>query len=228
MMNCEQTRQMLASETPADRGDAEVLREHLQQCAGCREFAVTQQIIADMRSLPVPPPEAGFEQRVMSAALSHYPEPAAQQRSRHHVAWFAALAASVVLAVTLTLQFAVPPERTDIPSFTVSARANETRIVDVVLDSRKRLSNATLTVTLDSNLQLENRPHTRELRWQADIQEGGNHLSLPVQWLGGDDGNLVVTLEHDDHREQIRVRVKGNTDNQQGMRLLPADEVNHG
>lgn len=227
-MKCDQARNLLEQEIVTDHADAAALREHLQECTDCRADAEDRQLVAGLRSLPVPSPGAGFEQRVMGAALDRFP----RRRMPHHAAWFTAMAASVCLAVVLTLQLAVPPERTPrasaIPSFTVTARPHETRVIDVVLDTKQPLSGATLMVSLGDGLQLENRPRTRELRWTTDLEAGGNQLSLPVQMLDENGGDIIVTLEHGELSRQVRVRVTGIDMPTQGARQPTAIEVNHG
>lgn len=219
-MNCEQVRQQLEQRT-AGTADLElVLLAHLRNCDACRDHAEECRLVGLLSSLPVREPSANFEQRALQAALARFPE----KRRSPHAAWAMALAASVTLAVAVTLRLttsgpAAPmptnetrtvaaPVATDMPTFTVSARPMETRVVDVVLDSKHALQDATFVVTLDENLRLENRPLTRELRWQANVQAGGNKLSLPVQLFNAAYGEMIVTLEHGDMRQQVKVHVR--------------------
>lgn len=226
-MKCDRARNLIEQETVTDHADAAALREHLQECKDCRADAEDRQLVAGLRSLPVPSPGAGYEQRVMSAALDRFP----RHRMPHHAAWFTAMAASVCLAVVLTLQLAVPertPRASAVPSFTVTARPHETRVIDVVLDTKRPLSGATLMVSLGDGLELENRPRTRELRWTTDIKAGGNKLSLPVKLLDENGGDVIVILEHGELNKQVRVRVTGTDTPTQGAAQTTAIEVNHG
>lgn len=206
-MNCNATREQLENGTS---GADESVREHLAGCSECRDYARDLELVSLLRSLPVREPRPGFETRALRTALANAPG-----RHRTHVAWSLATAASMALAVMITLRLSAPEQPApailaEAPDqvFTVTARPLQTRIVDVVLDSRNALENATLTVTLDENLMLENRPQVRELRWQANVQPGGNKLSLPVQLLDAADGEMTVTLEHGDTRQRVTVRVK--------------------
>lgn len=218
-MNCEQVRQQL-ERGAAERADlGSSVLDHLRKCDPCRDHAEERRLIGLLRSLPVREPSAVFERRALQAALARFPE----KRRSHHAAWTMALAASLTLAVAVTLRLTAPSPtqmpandtRTvaspsageSMPTFTVSARPLETRVVDVVLNSKHALQDATFVVTLDENLRLENRPLTRELRWQANVQAGGNKLSLPVQLFNGTYGEMVVTLEHGDMRRQVKVYV---------------------
>lgn len=220
-MNCEQARQQLEQCTAARVNLELVLLAHLRNCDACRVHAEKYRLLGLLRSLPVREPSAEFEQRVLQAALARFPK----KRRSPHAAWATALAASVTLAVAVTLRLTnsgpaaqMPSDDTrtvatlaatdSIPTFTVSARPMETRMVDVVLDSKHALQDATFVVTLDENLRLENRPLTRELRWQANVQAGGNKLSLPVQLFNAADGEMIVTLEHGDMRQQVKVHVR--------------------
>lgn len=215
-MNCEQAKALLRHDVVIEQADAEALREHLQACNECRTDADTQRLIRALRSLPVPAPEAGFEQRVMAPALARLP----RRQARHHVAWFTALAASVCIAIVATLQIAAPERasRASVsPQFSVAVQPAQTRVIDVLLESPRALHDATLVITLDG-VQLDNRPHTRELRWTTNLEKGANKLSLPVQLLGDADGEVLVRLEHGDTRREVRVRVMKAELQQPGLR----------
>lgn len=217
-MNCESTRQLLeqAPQPQQATSDSELLA-HLRDCPECRDHAETMRLVALLRTLPARASSSEFKTRALEAALAHLPH----QRRPFFSGWSSlplAMAASLVLAVFVALQFGFPaqhsPHRTVAQNesaeqvFTVSVRPMQTRVVDVVLDSKRALDNATLVVKLDDNLMLENRPSMKELRWQTNIQPGGNRLSLPVQLLGSADGEMTVTLEHGDTRQHVKVQVR--------------------
>ena len=213
-MKCEQARALLRQDVVIEQADAAALRKHLQACNECRTDADTQRLVRALRSLPAPSPEAGFEHRVMAPALARLP----RRQARHHVAWFTALAASVCIAIVATLQIAVPertPRASVSPEFSVRVLPAQTRVVDVLLEAPRALQGATLVVSLDG-VQLENRPHTRELRWTTNLEKGANKLSLPVQLLDSAEGEVLVRLEHGETRREVKVRVLNAELRQQG------------
>lgn len=208
-MDCHQFRIMLES-AAGPHGQEAVA--HLRGCESCRDVAEDRRLVELLRGLPLREPRPGFEDRVLQAALSKLPE----QRQKKPLTWGLAIAASLVLAAFISLQMFIPrgagiegmgaidPAQV----FTVIARPMETRMVDVVLDSKHALENATFIVTLDENLMLENRPKMRELRWQTNVQAGGNKLSLPVQLKNSTGGEMTVTLEHGETRQQVKILVQ--------------------
>lgn len=208
-MDCRQTRNLLENDArdPAASG-------HVRDCADCRALAEDLRLVQGLRQLPAREPAADFEQRVLEAALARFPEP---RSSSNTLAWGLAMAASLALAAVVSLRLFLPESAapTQLAGneqaaqvFTVTARPAETRIVDVVLDSKHALENATLIVSMDDNLMLENRPDMRELRWQTNVKAGGNKLSLPVQLRNSTGGEMTVTLEHGDIRQQVRILVR--------------------
>lgn len=164
-------------------------------------------LISRLRQMPVPPPSAGFEARVLAAAHARIGD----GRRNLHTGWALATAASIALAVLVTLQVAErpAPEPSAVPQVAVvEARPKSVRIVDVVFRSAHAIENATLTIELAPNLALENRPDVQSLSWQTELKAGANKLSLPVRLLDGQAGNMMITLQHGTERQQMTVHIK--------------------
>lgn len=166
-----------------------------------------EDLISRLRQMPAPAPSEGFETRVLAAAHARIGD----GRRRLHAGWAVATAASIAVAVLVTLQVAEPPapEPGATPQVVVvEARPMAVRVIDVVFRSAHAIENATLTIELAPNLALENRPDVHALSWQTDLRAGANKLSLPVRLLDGQAGDLKITLQHGNERQQMMVHVK--------------------
>lgn len=164
-------------------------------------------LISQLQQMPAPAPSEGFEARVLAAAHARIGD----GRRRLHTGWALATAASIAVAVLVTLQVAEPPA--PVPGATPNIAVVETqplsvRIVDVVFRSAYAIENATLTIELAPNLALENRPDVQSLSWQTDLRAGANKLSLPVRLLDGQAGDMMITLQHGNERQQMTVHIK--------------------
>lgn len=208
-MNCSDVQnRLLVDHSQQWMADRE-LRTHLKQCGECREFVIEDlRVIKALRSLPVLPASQGFADRaLMSAWRSRNP---AAVKSRQRFAPWVAAAASVVLAVCLVL---LAPWRDQsvapLPELQVVAVAPDTvRLVDVMMVSGQALPNATITVHLDDNVALQHYTNTKTLSWQTPIKSGSNKLTLPVQLLNENSGNIRIEIQAGDARKEMRLLVQ--------------------
>ena len=207
-MNCTRARLLLEEQIDGSLEPlAEAaLAEHLRGCEDCALAREAMRALqAQLASLPVAPPRAGFADRVLAAA--HAAQPAAQASVRTRVpAWLGgALAASLLLATGMWFGRQSLPE--------VMAVADQP--VRLVFRSEDALAGVTIELNLPEGVELSGYPGQRHLVWQSDIQAGPNLLELPVQ-VHGSGGVLTATLNHGSERREFAVRVvpaaRENTD----------------
>ncbi len=213
-MHCEQVKQLLDNlEWPGFIAEDSEIARHLQGCEDCRDYHCEHQLAGLLADLPVAEPSPGFEDRVLQHALGSTPS----SNTRVHARWALAAAASVVLAVFLTVQFYpagiyTPPLAdqavADQAAIAVSLQPGQTRMVDILLASPRDLADAEIIVHLDDNLQLDGYAGTRGLRWQTTLKSGSNKLSLPVQLLTAESGKITVTVEHGGARKQLLLLIE--------------------
>jgi|GEM_PF-931059 len=210
MMQCSQIRQQLETMTAAaPREDA--LVAHLQQCPECRDYAEELHLRRLLSTLPLREPSTGFEARVLEVALNARRNPPGLHARR---GWWLATAASVVLAVLLTLQF--QPQVSGPQPVADLLQAEQTpqlQPVSVLLNSARPLKDATITVILPSHLALEGYQDSQQLQWQVNLSAGGNKLMLPLRLRQDENGQIqigeiAINLEHDGLRKQFRVPVR--------------------
>lgn len=211
-MRCHEARQLLEHRTDGPRRTSPdpALAAHLQECAECRGHAEELALIRLLRGLPVPPPRKGFAQRALDGALIR----ASHRGNRRPLQWGLAAAASLVLALLVALQVHLPGGR-EAPTpgssgmVTIHAQPGQTRVVDVMLHTPRRLEGAMLVVKLDENLALAGRPGVRELSWQTNLTAGANKLSLPVNLLGSG-AEMQIVLRHGDRVQKLTVQVRNS------------------
>lgn len=163
-----------------------------------------------LRGLPVQAPREGFEDRVLNNALGHLGPVRPVRRTGLALATAAGIVVAVAVAVQLQHAPTAPaPEAPGTAQVAEVTKQPALRMVDVLLQSTHPLDNASLTVELDPNLALDNYPDVMSLSWQTDLKAGANKLSLPVRLLDGHAGNILVTLQHGDRRQQLEIHVNG-------------------
>jgi len=205
-MHCNEARQQLDSlGNAADTGSD--LRDHLQKCDTCHNYAREKQLIWLLTDLPVREPRSGMEEKVLQRALGQ----AVSSPAGLHVRWALVTAASVVLAVVITLQFypagSGPTQARAIQAAVVEVQPQQTHMVNVLLTSPRVLEGAHISVQLDDNLVLEGYENVRNLKWRTSIKKGANKLSLPVQLQRGHSGRITVTVEHNGSSKSFSVDV---------------------
>lgn len=216
-MQCNEARQRLENPGPTQNAlaaDSE-LEQHLQGCEHCRDYARELQVVALLAELPIREPLPGMEARVMQHALGRF----RSTPGGVHARWALATAASVILAVVVTLQFypagggqvpaAVPAAATSgaLQPAAVRVVPGQTHNVDIRLSSARALDDVLIKVELDDNLALEGYRNVHNLEWRASLKRGINRLSLPVRLLQDRSGKITVTVEHGGSSKRFSLEV---------------------
>ena len=92
----------------------------------------------------------------------------------------------------------------------VTLALNESRNVNVALDSPAMLADAEIHVVLSGAIGLQGFASQRELRWRTDLDRGVNQLTLPLVALGGGGGQILVEVTHGEKRRSFVIDVHTN------------------
>ena len=158
-----------------------------------------------LRALPVPPPAAGFAERVLAIARTADPLPWQPSRPVY------ALAASVALAVGIGIGSGLThlergPAAAELPVAMLAP--GKTQQVRLTFNSPADLTGVTVHLRLPDGVELVGYSGRRELRWQVDLQAGANALDLPMIMKRGAGGVLTTNLSHGQDQRQFTVLVR--------------------
>lgn len=208
-MNCEFVADHMAKIVYAKlpRGVMAECRKHLFECPDCTDAVRGAEALALLRNCGSESvPEGLFDK--LSSALQ---EPAAAEEPTRPRFWLGtgiggAIAASLfAVAVTIGWIGPSPVEPTDMGEFTVSVY--EPTVMNVAIEADRPLENASISIFLTGDVEIEGFWGQRELTWVTDLEEGVNRLSLPVVALDENGGKMVVRLEHPDSEQVYVVKV---------------------
>lgn len=167
-----------------------------------------------LKRLPAPEPRPGF---VDSALANATRRTAARAEGRssglvHLVSrwetWIGA-AFGGAIATVLAL-FLLRPEGLNQPTLApmgISLTLNESRAIDVLIDSERELEDATIRIVATGSVVLDGFDNEREIGWRAHLERGSNVLSLPVVARSTGAGQLVAVIEHDGRTRRMTINL---------------------
>lgn len=203
--------------TLAQKGAIEA---HLGRCDSCSSAAYALTVLRSQQRVPAPSPRSGLLSEVIAQASLAQTAEGARVGDRF---WLGAgiggaLAAGVVFAL---LNFNAIHEEQPGPRLPqLSIALNETRDVNVAIESPSSMMDAEIRVVLTGTVALAGYEQESELRWTTDFDPGVNMLSLPVTMLGTSGGQVLVEVTHGDRHEIFVVTLPG-TSPQAGAVLMP-------
>ena len=157
-----------------------------------------------LKRMPVPPLRRGFVQDAIANAVTQ-----SSPRVRRNVfarweTWMgAALGAAAAILVTISLvQPGLPVEDSGI-----TLALDESRTVDVLIDSERTLDDATIRIAATGSVELDGLEDKREVRWQTHLDRGRNVLSLPIVARSAGNAELVATIEHEGRVRRVAVKM---------------------
>lgn len=223
-MNCAEVSILLESLveqclTPAQH---RLVTAHLTGCDSCASAAYALEQLRAKRLSTIPDPRPGLLSEIVTQVTQS--ELATDLRTPDRF-WLGAaaggaLAAGIVLAL---LSFnSIGPMEPDTRSSQLSIALNETRDVNVAINSPTEMIDASIRVVLTGTLALAGYEDQSELRWMTDLDAGVNALSLPVTMLGTDGGQVLVEVTHDDHHKIFVITLSGSAPQASGQSLLNA------
>lgn len=157
--------------------------------------------------MPVPQPRPGFVDRAFAGATGAAPR-ARRLRdffSRWEMWAGAALGGAVAAAATLLLLRPLEPSNPQPAA--IALVLNETRQIDMLIDSERDLPDATIRIVATGSIALSGFENEPEIDWQADLERGSNLLSLPVLARVPGKGQLIATIEHAGRTRRVAVDI---------------------
>jgi hypothetical protein len=161
-----------------------------------------------LKGMPVPPPRPGFVDDVLAKAGRRVQAREAQQSHASNLLarwemWLGVLVGAA--ATVLVTVFVLRPNEAAMPSANITMAVNESRNIDVLIDSDRTLDDATIKVAATGSVELEGLDDKREVQWQARLERGRNVLSLPVVARSTGEAQLVAVVEHAGKKRRVGV-----------------------
>jgi hypothetical protein len=161
-----------------------------------------------LKGMPVPPPRPGFVDDVLAKAGRQVQARRAQQSNSSSLLarwemWLGVLVGAA--AAVLVTVFVLGPNDAALPSANITLAVNESRNIDVLIDSDRALDDATISVAATGSVELQGLDDKHEVQWQARLERGRNVLSLPVVARSTGDAQLVAVVEHAGKKRRVGV-----------------------
>jgi hypothetical protein len=165
-----------------------------------------------LRRMPTPEPRPGFVERALARAAAQeqasqalLPARLGRFLSRWETWTGAALGAAAAAVIAILLLRPVDSPQHSVPRLALTL--NETRNVDVLIDSERELKGATIRIAATGSIALDGFDDEQHVDWQADLEPGSNLLSLPVVARTAGKGQLVAVIEHDGRTRRVAVEL---------------------
>lgn len=168
-----------------------------------------------LKRLPAPEPRPGFVDRALANA-TRQPAARAQEKSvgplgLSHLfsrweTWIGAALGGAV-AAALTILLLRPVEQPAPAPMGISLALNETRAIDVLIDSERELDGATIRIVASGSVALDGFENEHEIGWRAHLERGSNVLSLPVVARSTGNGQLVAVIEHGGRTRRMTINL---------------------
>ena len=161
-----------------------------------------------LRRMPTPPLRAGFVDAALARAVAASDRREAPSRLRAFGRWEtwmgAALGAALAMMATV---FVMRPEMPVAPAAGITLAMNESRNVEVLIDSERTLDDATIRIATTGSVELDGFDDARAVEWQTRLERGRNVLSLPVVARTEGAAQLVAVIEHEGRSRRIAINL---------------------
>jgi hypothetical protein len=197
---------MVTGDLPDDQRRACV--NHIAACDDCANALEGATAMHAIRSWPTENAPEGTFERVMSRTIDASERQSSGQRFWLGAGFGGAIAASL-LAVAFALGMLAVPEEPAVAEFYVSME--EARSMHVAIEADRPLQDATISIMLSGDVQIDGFGNRRELIWTDNLDAGVNKLTLPLIAIGEDGGQMVVRLNHPDSEQLFVVQLRTDT-----------------
>jgi hypothetical protein len=208
-MKCQDIMQRIDTVTshPLSDTERESWAGHLRQCSECENAVRGAEALLPVRALPDEIPSAELFENIQQRVIDAHQQPKQGRQFWLGAGFGGAVAAALVLAVVTLGIFQNPvPEQATTAKFTISM--DETRELNIAIESGYALPGARVSITLPDGVQLAGYGNRRELSWTDDLAAGVNKLTLPLIALGEPAGYVVVKLDHEQSHQVFYIEVK--------------------
>lgn len=182
--------------------ETHAFKDHVASCNSCRnsleEVALIRRLAKD---LPVEQANGDFEHRVFSNVRKQYPV----QNNRFAAGFITAIAASLIFWVASIVL--LPQFNTSQPQF-ISIALNDTQTIRLSFDAQSDIAQATVSINLPNNFELEGYPGYKNLTWTTSLKKGQNILTLPIMAVDLGEGELVAQLKYNGKTKTFKLRLK--------------------
>ena len=187
------------------------VKKHLGGCDSCASALHAVEALRARRSVVAPTPRTEFFAEIIQLATQGG---AVEYQRTGNRFWLGAgvggaLAAGIVIALLNFNAMRQEHLGPSVPQLNIAL--NETRDVNLAIDSPTTMMNAQIRVVLTGTVALAGFEGHSELRWATDLDRGVNVLSLPVTMLGTSGGKVLVEVTHRDRHEIFVVTLHGTS-----------------
>ena len=206
-MKCESVAERMTSLAAGTLSDEQrhACMDHIAGCRDCDDALQGAIAMHTVRSQQTDAAPQGLFERVMRRTLDASKRQTSGQRFWLGAGFGGAIAASL-LAVAFALGMLTVPAQPEVAEFMLSTE--EARPMHVAIEADRPLQDATISILLSGDVQLEGFGDRRELSWTEDLDAGINKLTLPLKAVGESGGQLVVRLSHPDSEQLFVVYLK--------------------
>lgn len=186
---------------------AAALDMHLSGCDECADAYAALCALRSERSRAVPAPRPGLlAQAVRTARRS---APARPPRSSFWLgtAVGGAVAAGIAAAVMIAGPLGAPAPPATSAAGELTLTMNETREVNIAIDSPEAVADARIRVVLSGAAALAGRQGETEVSWSTPLDRGVNLLTLPVALEGRGGGHVLVEVRYGSRSKTFAVYV---------------------
>jgi hypothetical protein len=166
-----------------------------------------------LRSMPAPEPRPEFVEQALAKATRQalHDRQSGNGRLRHIATrWETWLGAAMggAIAAALTIFLLRPVVQSTVPEGDVTLALNETREIQVRIESERPLENATIRIAVTGEIALDGFEDERHIDWRANLDRGTNVLFLPVVARGQSGGRLVAIVEHEGRTRTMAIELR--------------------
>jgi hypothetical protein len=158
-----------------------------------------------LKGMPVPPARPGFVDDVLRHATRAHADRV--QPLNLLARWEMWLGVVVGAAATVLVTVFVISPRTDTSTSNITLAVNESRNIDVLIESERTLDDATIRVATSGPVELNGLGDNHEVAWQTRLERGRNVLSLPVVARAAGDAQLIAVVEHAGKKRRVGINL---------------------
>jgi len=96
-------------------------------------------------------------------------------------------------------------KESDIPQVTM--QLNEVKAVNLVFNTPEAFADATISMTVPDNFEIDGYGETKVLSWNTSLKKGQNLLSLPLIPISAEQGELVAVISFKDQQKVFKIKL---------------------